>query len=113
MLDLLALDEINPRSVAFQLAAIEKAIHQLPNDSHMRTPEHKAALALLTDFRVMDAPMLAAIDEETGERANLAAAMDRAEKALEQVSERLAASYFAHADKAEEQTALSRLEALK
>ncbi len=110
VLDLLALDEINPRSVAFQLAAIEKAIHRLPNDSHVRTPEHKTALSLLTEFRVMDAPSLAAIDPETGERANLAAAMDRAEKALEQVSERLAASYFAHADKAEEQMALTRLE---
>ena len=113
VLDLLALDEINPRSVAFQLAAIEKAIHRLPNDSHVRTPEHKTALSLLTDFRVMDAPSLAAIDPETGERRNLAAAMDRAEKALEKVSERLAASYFAHADKAVEQTALTRREAFE
>lgn len=111
VLDLLALDEINPRSVAFQLAAIEKAIRGLPNDSHVRTPEHKTALSLLTDFRVMDAPSLAAIDPKTGRRANLASAMDRAEKALDLVSERLAASYFAHAEKAQEQMALSRLEA--
>lgn len=110
VLDLLALDEINPRSVAFQLAAIEQAIRWLPNDSHVRTPEHKTALSLLTDFRVMDAPSLAAIDEKTGERRNLSLAMDRAEKALDQMSERLAASYFAHADKAEEQMALTKLE---
>ncbi len=113
VLDLLALDEINPRSVAFQLAAIEKAIHKLPNDSHVRTPEHKTALSLLTDFRVMDAPTLAAIDKKTGERRNLAAAMDRAEVALELISERLAASYFAHAEKVEEQTALTRRETPK
>lgn len=113
VLDLLALDEINPRSVAFQLTAIEKAIHKLPNDSHVRTPEHKTALSLLTEFRVMDAPVLATIDEKTGQRLHLATAMDRAAKALEKVSESLAASYFAHADKAQEQTALTRLEGLE
>lgn len=110
VLDLLALDEINPRSVAYQLMAIEKAIRRLPNDSHVRTPEHKTALSLLTDYRIMDAPTLAAIDPETGHRKQLGEALARTETGLEQMSERLAASYFAHAELAEEQIALARIE---
>ena len=112
VLDLIGLDEINPRSLAFQLAAIERGIGSLPNPSHMRTPEHKMALSLLTDFRVMDAPTLASVEEDGDmlRRAVLDRALDRAETGLEQISDGLAAAYFAHAEAPPRAIALARLE---
>ncbi|MEM7268612.1 MAG: circularly permuted type 2 ATP-grasp protein, partial [Pseudomonadota bacterium] len=109
VLDLLALDEINPRSLTYQLAALERSIAELPHDGHIRSAEHKAALALLTDFRVVDAPALAEVDE-TGARSALIRALDSAEAGLEAVSDMLGATYFAHAEGAAHEVALARLE---
>ena len=48
MIDLLLLDETNPRSVAFQIAAIVDHVEQLPRDTdeNVRTPEQRLVLSL-------------------------------------------------------------------
>jgi uncharacterized alpha-E superfamily protein len=107
VLDLLAMDETNPRSLAYQFAAMETAISELPATSHVRTPEHKTVLALLTNLRIQDAPELAARDEQ-GNLTVLQDALTKAEAGMETVSDRLAASYFSHAEAAPTQIMLVR-----
>ncbi|MEM8753921.1 MAG: hypothetical protein AAGF90_13160, partial [Pseudomonadota bacterium] len=66
-------------------------------------------LSLLTDFRVLDAPAMAEVGAD-GVRERLAAMLDRVEMGLEEISDRLAAAYFAHAEAAATQVSLARFE---
>ena len=56
VLDLLLLDESNPRSVGFQLAAISRHIDSLPQsgEGSGRIEEQRTALSLLTQMRLAD-----------------------------------------------------------
>lgn len=55
-LDLLIADEVNPRSLAFQLAALTEHVDSLPrgNERKFSSPEEKAALRSLTAVRLWD-----------------------------------------------------------
>jgi uncharacterized alpha-E superfamily protein len=62
VLDLLVLDESNPRSLVSQLIAIEDDVNHLPrNRSIGRAPEQRLALTALNDVRLAEAERLAAI----------------------------------------------------
>jgi len=56
VLDLLLVDEANPRSIAFQLARLREDIDQLPNSQNAirRPPEAHLALGLLTAVQLVD-----------------------------------------------------------
>jgi uncharacterized circularly permuted ATP-grasp superfamily protein/uncharacterized alpha-E superfamily protein len=56
VLALLLLDESNPRSLAFQLTALDAHVRRLPRDESLptRSPEEKLALAMLTRVRLLD-----------------------------------------------------------
>ena len=69
VLDLLLADEDNPRSLAFQLAALADAIDDLPrvDSAPGRSPEQRLMLTVLTRVRVADIDRLAeALKEITG-----------------------------------------------
>ncbi len=108
-IDLLVLDETNPRSLAFQLAALERVLAELPAELPYRRPEHRKALSLLTDLRMMDADVLAEPDE-TGARATLAGFAKRCQADLAEVSDVLSRSFFAHADTPEALVSQARIE---
>ncbi|MEM6973916.1 MAG: circularly permuted type 2 ATP-grasp protein [Pseudomonadota bacterium] len=96
VLDLLVLDEANPRALAYQLASLEGVLADLPNDGPYRSPEHRLALAMLTELRLLDAAQLAEADPDKL-RAPLEALMTTCENGLQEISDRIARRFFAHA----------------
>jgi uncharacterized alpha-E superfamily protein len=56
VVDLLVADESNPRSVAFQLAALDEHLAQLPRESShpMRSPDRQAVLKIRTQLQLAD-----------------------------------------------------------
>ena len=92
--DLLILDESNPRALGFQLAALERVLAEMPTDIPYRRPEHRRALALLTDLRLMDAEDLAG----TWNKNALKEFAARCQDDLAEVSNLIGRAFFAHAD---------------
>jgi uncharacterized circularly permuted ATP-grasp superfamily protein/uncharacterized alpha-E superfamily protein len=111
-IDLLILDEGNPRSLAFQVAQAESVLDQLPRQGPHRNPEHRLALKLLTDLRVSDPAALGETDA-TGRRAALAELADGAEETLAAVADQVAKAYFAHAEQAMTEVSAARREDLR
>jgi uncharacterized alpha-E superfamily protein len=98
-IDLLILDESNPRSLAFQVAHMEAVLADLPRVTPARTPEHKLTLRLLTDLRTADAEALGAVGAE-GRRDALGALLADTQAVLARVSDLIGKAYFAHAQPA-------------
>lgn len=94
VVDLLILDETNPRALAYQLVALERVLSEMPSDIPYRRPEHRKALSLLTDLRLMDAEALVGRDDGQG----LGAFAARCQKDLAEVSNLIGRAFFAHAD---------------
>ncbi len=69
LLDLLLMDETNPRSVAFQLATLSEHVERLPrpSGSPARSAEERIALSLLTRVRLAD-PIALARTPDGGKR---------------------------------------------
>lgn len=97
VIDLLILDETNPRALAFQVAQLESVLSELPSDIPYRRPEHRKALALLTDLRLADPASLAEAGHD-GRRDRLGALAARTEADLVDISTFVANTFFAHAD---------------
>jgi uncharacterized alpha-E superfamily protein len=97
VIDLLVLDETNPRSLAFQLVALEKVLGELPAEIPYRRSEHRAALALLTDLRLMDADILGE-SEGDRKRPRLVEFAKRCQAELANVSDILSRAFFAHSE---------------
>ena len=108
-IDLLILDESNPRSLAFQIAALEAALGDLPRAGPYRSAEHRLVLKLLTTLRVSDAAALGAADAD-GARPALSALLAEAEETLQQVSVLVSKAYFAHAEPALTEIASARFD---
>ncbi|HEX5660366.1 MAG TPA: circularly permuted type 2 ATP-grasp protein, partial [Polyangiales bacterium] len=71
VVDLLLTDESNPRSVIYQVDALNDHIAALPNPSDgMRTPQQRITLSVLTDLKLADIDRLCSVDER-GERVEL------------------------------------------
>ena len=98
VIDLLLLDETNPRSVAFQFAALIDHVDRLPRDADVdvRTPEQRLVLSLLTRVRLAEIAPLCDEDGE-GRRGALAALLDAVAAGLPQLSEVITRDYFSHA----------------
>ncbi|MEM6676751.1 MAG: circularly permuted type 2 ATP-grasp protein [Pseudomonadota bacterium] len=97
VLDLLVLDEANPRALAFQLLRLEEVLSELPREGPYRRPEHRQALALLTELRLLDADALAGTDERA-QRGLLTALMRNCRTGLSEVSDHVSRGFFAHAE---------------
>jgi uncharacterized alpha-E superfamily protein len=98
-IDLLLLDETNPRSVAFQIAAIVDHVEELPRDADedVRSPEQRLVLSLLTAVRLAEIAGLCEEDSE-GRRGALEALLDKIGAGLPQLSELITRDYFSHAE---------------
>jgi uncharacterized circularly permuted ATP-grasp superfamily protein/uncharacterized alpha-E superfamily protein len=95
VLDLLLVDETNPRSIAFQLAVMDQHLNELPKASQdaVRTPEQRLALEMLTHVRLADIDELRTPDA-AGERTALGALLDELITGLPGLSDVLSRRYF-------------------
>jgi uncharacterized alpha-E superfamily protein len=92
VLDLLLLDETNPRSVAYQLASISQHLGALPqaNPGASLTDERRLILSMLTSIRVIDVEALA--KDET--RSELQSALRKQLRLLPQLTTAIERHYF-------------------
>ncbi len=95
LLDLLVLDEQNPRSLAHQLGRLEEEIPVFATRPPSGlAPEERRVLELATAVRVADTAALARVED--GRRPRLAAFLDDVEGRLRAVSEALDVAHFTH-----------------
>lgn len=95
VIDLLLVDETNPRSLGFSLTVLESHLRELPN-SRNRVPlpsEHRLLLASLTELRLADLVALCRQDREDLERL-----ITRLRKNVLALSEAVTVSYLTHLD---------------
>lgn len=99
VLDLLLVDDTNPRSIGFQVAAIERQIEALPRDPDRAGLSKKQRMVrqLRTLLQVCDVEALAAPDKN-GRLTALAELFKQLETELPALSERIAQIYFSHAE---------------
>jgi len=98
VLDLLLLDEANPRSVAYQLAQLHDHIDRLPGSRSpiRRAPESRIAISLLTAVQLAEIREFIAANSE-GWRENLETLLNRLTGELRLLSETLTRQYFSQA----------------
>jgi uncharacterized alpha-E superfamily protein len=98
VLDLLLVDEANPRSIAFQLARLREHIGELPGSrtSTRRPPEERMALSLLNTVQLIDVRELARSNGHPAAEAR-DALLGKLITDLSLLSDTLTRSYFSHA----------------
>jgi uncharacterized alpha-E superfamily protein len=98
LLDLLLTDETNPRSVAFQAAALSAHVDALPRGvtQLLLGGEQRIALGLLTELRLCDVYKFA-VSDAAGERADLEQFLDRCAAHLRALSDEITKHYLIHA----------------
>ena len=94
VLDLLLIDESNPRSVGFQLHSLAQLIDTLPQsgEAGARIEEQRLILSLLTNVRLADVTSLARIDG--GQRGDLQSLLSESVVKLPVLSEVIGRRYF-------------------
>jgi uncharacterized circularly permuted ATP-grasp superfamily protein/uncharacterized alpha-E superfamily protein len=99
VLDLLLLDETNPRSIGFQIAALAEHVENLPQnpDPPERNAEQRIVIALQASIRLSDFKALGTIDA-SGTRPVLDQLLDDINAALPRLSEAITRTYFSHAE---------------
>jgi uncharacterized circularly permuted ATP-grasp superfamily protein/uncharacterized alpha-E superfamily protein len=97
VLDLLLADEANPRSLAYQLAALAEGIEHLPRTEFApgRSEAARIVLVALTRLRVADIGQLARVDQ-SGYRPELEDLLAKFESDVPALSDALARNYFSH-----------------
>lgn len=97
-LDLLITDQTNPRSIAFQLIALEEHVGKLPRAGRtpLLAPEAKTVLKAISQVRFADLDQLARPDA-LGRRASLDGLLGELDAALPQLADQLTLNYLAHA----------------
>lgn len=101
VVDLLLTDETNPRSVAFQLAALQEHVSKLPQaiDQVGPTEEERVALQAMTAVRLVDVVQLASILED-GRRVHFQTLLASLTDLLPQLSETITRRFLSHAQAA-------------
>jgi uncharacterized alpha-E superfamily protein len=97
VLDLLIVDETNPRSISYQLAELGRHIDNLPQTGkgRGRTDAQRIALALLTDVRLADVTALAAtVTTAAPQRPELGALLIGEIDGIERLSDAITRRYF-------------------
>ncbi len=98
--DLLLSDETNPRSLVFQLAALEQHLGHVrgAGSGAERTADERLAIAALARVRLADVAELCAVD--MGKRLRLAELLSRTLSDLPGISDALTRSWLSHAGEA-------------
>ncbi len=100
VLDLLLLDETNPRSVGYQLVQIQKQVTGLPHRSRPphRGPEDRLALETLTALRVADLDRTSRPDWDPGTDETVSRTFADLSTRLLTLSTLLSRDYFSHVE---------------
>lgn len=95
VLDLLLIDENNPRSVVYQLSRLSSHVERLPRsaDDAARAPEQRIALDILTRVRLADIAALSERDAE-GRRPAFGQLLGDVSDELARLSQSIARHYF-------------------
>ena len=98
VLDLLLTDETNPRSLAFQIVALNEHVNQLPRDTTqpLHGPEQRIMMNALSGIRSVDLEMLAG-QKRSSERTSLERMLARLADQLPKLSELISHRYLIHA----------------
>lgn len=100
LLELLVLDENNPRSLAFQAGQLQEYVARLPQAEALPqrlTLPQRLALETATALRLASRDGLLAVDP-AGERPQLAQLLERLTQRMRALSDALTAAYFRHQD---------------
>ncbi|MBV1891804.1 MAG: circularly permuted type 2 ATP-grasp protein [Gammaproteobacteria bacterium] len=97
-LQLLMIDQTNPRSLQFQLGALKDHIHGLPEADRAigLTPEGRCTLEALTAVQLADLAQLVACEEGTYLRARLDQLLNNVQELLETTATLISDKYFDH-----------------
>jgi uncharacterized alpha-E superfamily protein len=97
VVDLLAADEGNPRSILFQLAALAEHVAALPRDPTLarRSPEERIAFEALSELRLLDVDAACSVDGDT--RPALHTLCSGLVANMQRLSDALSGSYLAPA----------------
>jgi uncharacterized alpha-E superfamily protein len=97
LIDLLVIDETNPRSIGFQIAALEEHVASLPRESSspVLSGEQRAVMAATSGVRLADVSALAAVDAEGG-RPQLGQLLARLDASLRAMGESITHHYLVH-----------------
>lgn len=95
VVDLLLLDELNPRAVGFQTETLADHVKALPHDTAgpFRTKEEKIMLELTTQLRLADIHTLME-NQPDGKRPELTRLLDRLDRGLQALSEQITQHYL-------------------
>ncbi|MCG2634110.1 MAG: circularly permuted type 2 ATP-grasp protein [Gammaproteobacteria bacterium] len=97
-LELLLLNQDNPRSLIYQLTEIGHHIERLPaeeGEHHLR-PEQRSVLEATTLLQLSELKQLSAVDEQSGRRQTLDQTLERIAYLLRGTSDALTARFFTH-----------------
>ena len=97
VVDLLLLDETNPRGIAFQLRELDSHFALLPSEGPHRSPGQRLILKLLTGVRLAEVEELCEADA-SGRLGRLDGLLAELMEGLPQLSDQIGRSYFAHAE---------------
>jgi uncharacterized circularly permuted ATP-grasp superfamily protein/uncharacterized alpha-E superfamily protein len=97
LIDLLLIDETNPRSIGFQFAALADHVEALPDDdaSPVLSGERRAVMDAVGQLRLADVDRLAEVDER-GSRGELAALLRQLEGLVRKFSDAITHRYLVH-----------------
>ena len=98
VLDLLLTDETNPRSLAFQVAALSEHVDNLPREAAeaLAGPERRTAMAMLNLIRLADIDGLRAVQDD-GRRGELENLLASFWEQLPRLSDLISHKYLVHA----------------
>lgn len=100
VLELLLLDESNPRALGYQLRHLQHDIDLLPGQQPLRphrSPEQRISLEVLTRLRLIEPPQL--LQDAAGQRPLLDRLLEELGVRLTDLGEALADGYFRHAER--------------
>lgn len=97
LIDLLVIDETNPRSIGFQFAALADHVAALPDDdgSPVLSGERRAVMAAVSQLRLADVERLAAVDDQGGRR-DLAGLLGRLDLLTREFADAISHRYLVH-----------------
>jgi uncharacterized alpha-E superfamily protein len=98
LIDLLVIDETNPRSIGYQVAALADHVGHLPQDdsSPVLSGEQRATMAATGMLRLADVTALSTVDPD-GTRGQLGLLLTRLDNQLRGLSESITLHYLVHA----------------
>ncbi len=98
ILELILMDQNHPRSLAYQLACLQRHVGELPREqwSHRLGEDQRCILAAFTELRLADAAKLSSLADDDGYHKSLDALLAGLADSLWELSDLISNAYFSH-----------------